>query len=72
MSMRAIYRKIGKKHGVSPMEVKMDMQAAIDYAFQKPDKSDKEKNIQRSMPHKGAVPTTDEFVQYLGYKIKRK
>nr|WP_243157983.1 sporulation initiation factor Spo0A [Aminipila terrae] len=54
------------------MEVKMDMQAAIDYAFQKPDKSDKEKNIQRSMPHKGAVPTTDEFVQYLGYKIKRK
>ncbi len=70
--MRAIYRKIAKKHGVSVLEVKKDMQAAIDYAYQKPDKSEKEKCIQKSMPHKGAVPTTDELVQYLSYKLKRK
>lgn len=72
MNMRSIYRKIAKEHGVSVMQVKRDMQAAIDYAYQKSDKSYKEKSIQASMNCRGEIPTTDEFVQHVVYKLKRK
>ena len=32
MSMRKIYRKIAKEHGVSPKEVREEIQAVISYA----------------------------------------
>ena len=36
MSMRKIYRKIAREHGVSPKEVREEMQAAIMQAYQNP------------------------------------
>jgi len=70
--MRSIYRKIAKEHGVSVAEVKKDMQAAIDYAYKKSDKLESEKLIQESIPCKGEVPTTEEFILHISNKIKQK
>ena len=44
------YRKIAKVHGITVAELKNDMQAAIDYAYGKTDKSNCEKAIQGDMP----------------------
>ena len=71
MSMRSIYRKIAKEHGVSVTEVKKDMQAAINYAYNNPDKSAGEKVKQRIIPCKGEIITTEEFIKYAVQKIKK-
>lgn len=70
MSMRSIYRKIAKKHGVSVTEVKRDIQSAIDYAYKKTDKSVHEKRMQESFSYKGEVPTAEEFIEAVADKIK--
>lgn len=70
MNMRNIYRKIAKKHGVSVAEVKRDMQAAIDYAYKNDNKPDSEKALQESIPHKGEVPTVEEFIKEVSRKVK--
>ncbi|RPF47824.1 sporulation initiation factor Spo0A-like protein [Hydrogenoanaerobacterium saccharovorans] len=70
MSMRSIYRKIAKKHSISVAEVKRDMQAAIDYAYKKTDKSDNEQMMQESFSYKGEVPTAEEFIKAVADKIK--
>jgi len=71
MSMRNIYRKIAKEHGVTVAEVKREMQAAIDYVYKKIDKSESEKIMQESIPRKGGIPTTEEFIKSLANIIKR-
>ncbi len=71
MNMKDIYRKIAKEHGVSPAEVKRDMEAAIDYAYKKNDKSEGEKLIQENIPCKGEVPNAEEFIQYAVTQIKQ-
>lgn len=72
MNMRSIYRKIAKKHGVTVEEVKREMQAAIDYAYQPPDLPDRQKSLQNSVPSKGAIPETEELIRYIAGKIKEK
>ena len=71
MSMRNIYRKIAKEHGVTVAEVKRDMQAAIDYVYKKIDKSESEKIMQESISRKGGIPTAEEFINSLAHKIKK-
>lgn len=66
-----IYRKIAKMHGVTVAELKKDMQAAIDYAYTKTDKSDCEKSMQESMPYMGEVPTTNEFIKFVACRVKK-
>lgn len=71
MSMRRIYRKIAKKHGVSVKEVKGDMQEAIRVAYQNPPQDGGVvAAYQRRVPSKGDIPTPDELIQYAAYKIK--
>lgn len=70
MNMRSIYRKVAKRHGVSVAEVRKDMQAAIDYAYQKSDKSESEKMMQKSIPRKEKIPTAEEFIKAVAHTIK--
>ncbi|SDG61081.1 sporulation initiation factor Spo0A C-terminal domain-containing protein [Desulfosporosinus hippei] len=72
MSMRNIYRKIAKEHGVTVPEVKREMQATIDYVYKKIDKSESEKIMQKVIHRKGGIPTTEEFIKSLAHKIENK
>ncbi len=72
MSMRSLYRKVARNHGVSMEEVKRDMQAAITCAYQKSDKSERERAAQASVPHKGDVPDAEELIYYVAAKIKNR
>lgn len=58
MSMRSIYRKIAKKHGVSTKSVREEMQAAITEAYTNPRNNDGiTKAYQRRVPAKNEIPT---------------
>jgi len=70
MSMRKIYRKIAKKHGVTVGEVKREMQKAIDLTYQKSDASEGEKGKQRSPPYQGEKPNPEEFIHYIAQEVK--
>lgn len=70
MSMRQIYRKIAREHGVTPAEVKRDMQAAIDHAYQHTPDDGITKAYQNQVPHKGDIPTAEEVVRFAAKKIK--
>ncbi len=72
MSLRNIYRKIAKKHGVSIAEVKREMQSAIDNAYKKNDKSESERVIQESISYKGEVPNAEELIKASVRKLKGK
>jgi Sporulation initiation factor Spo0A C terminal. len=68
--MRNIYKKIAKEHGVSVEEVKRDMQAAIDYAYIKKNKLEREKVLQASVPCKDKVPEPEDFIRYVVKRMK--
>lgn len=70
MSMRSIYRKIAKEHGVSVAEVKRDMQAAIVHAYTHPPNDGVIGAYQNQVPRKGEIPTTEEFIKYATKKAK--
>ena len=70
MSLRNIYRKIAKGHGVSVAEVKREMQSAIDYAYKKNDKSERERVIQESFSCKGEVPDAEDLINASVRKLK--
>lgn len=71
MSIKSVYRKIAREHGVTVAEVKKDMQAAIDYAYKKSDKSASEKISQISISSKNEIPTTDEFIKHIVQTINK-
>lgn len=70
MSMRQIYRKIAKENGVTPAEVKRDMQAAIDHAYQNTPDDGITVAYQNQVPRKGEIPTAEEFIRFAAQKIK--
>ncbi len=70
MSMRKIYRKIAKQHGISVQEVRAEMQHAIHEAWTKPSKSLTEIKTQAKVPHEGEIPTIEEFFHYAEKKLK--
>lgn len=71
MSMRKIYRKVAKKHGVSVKEVKEEMQKALDYAYTNTPDDEITEAYQKQVPSKGEIPTPDEFIKYAAKKIKK-
>lgn len=71
MSMRNIYRRIAKEQGVTVADVKKDMQEAIDCAYKKQNKTIDEIINQASVPCKGEIPTTEEFMQYVIRGLKK-
>lgn len=71
MSMRAIYRKVAKKHGVTAAAVKREMQAAIDCAYRQPDKTEAEKSSQKKVPAQSEIPTAKELICFLAKEVKK-
>lgn len=70
MSNRKIYRKIAKENHVSVSEVKQDMQAAINAAYENTPDDGVTKAYQNRVPRKGTVPTVDEFLTYARRELK--
>lgn len=71
MSMRKIYRKVARKHGVSVKEVKEEMQKALDYAYTNTPDDGITEAYQKQVPSKGEIPTPDEFIKYAAKIIKK-
>ena len=72
MSMRNIYRKIAKEHGVTVEEVKRDMQEAINFAYENKPKYYDVSVEQKSLHNSEEIPTTEEFIAYIINEIKGK
>ena len=70
-SMRSIYRKIAKAHGVSVKEVREEMQGALNAAYQNNGDPVITANQQR-IPKKGEIPTVEEFLRYASGEIRKK
>jgi ketol-acid reductoisomerase len=71
MSMRKIYRKVARKHGVSVKEVKEEMQKALDYAYSNTPDDGVTEAYQKQVPSNGKIPTPDEFIRYAANKVKK-
>lgn len=72
MSMRSIYRKVAKQHGVTVAEVKRDMQAAITHAYTHTPDDGITAVYQNKVPRKGEVPTPDEVIRYVAGEAKKR
>lgn len=64
MSMKNIYKKIAKEHGVTWQEVRNDMQSALNHAY-----TDQNRNIlnivrQKEVEKTGEIPTPEEFIAH--------
>jgi len=59
-----IYKEIAKKYGVSVMEVKKEMQAAINAAYISP--TSEAENV----PRNNEIPIIEEFIDYAVGKIR--
>ena len=70
-SMRSIYRKIAKAHGVSVKEVREEMQGALNAAYQNNRDPVITANQQR-ISKKGEIPTVEEFLRYASGEIQKK
>ncbi|MGE4214151.1 MAG: sporulation initiation factor Spo0A C-terminal domain-containing protein [Anaerotignaceae bacterium] len=69
MSMRNIYRKIAKEHGVTVADVKRDMQEAIHYAYENKLKN-YNMNEQEGLHNNASIPTAEEFIKHIVQEIK--
>lgn len=72
MSMRKIYRKIAREHGVSVAEVKRDMQAAINYTYEHTPDNGVTEAYQNRVLRKGEIPTVEEFIKYAATEVKKR
>lgn len=73
MSMRRTFWKIARENGVSLAEVRADMKAAIDTAYQNPpDDGGVILAYQRRVPHKGESPTPEEAIRCTAEQVKKK
>ncbi len=72
MSNRKTLRKIAKENGVTLKEVRNDMQAAINHAYQNPTQNGLTSAFQNRVPMKGEIPTIDEFLNYAVNETKKK
>lgn len=70
VNMDDIYKKIAEAHGVTAEEVKSEMQAAIDHAYTKPDKTARERKARARIPRSGETPTPEEVVAHAVGRLK--
>lgn len=71
MSIAKIYEEIAKKHGVTPEEVRREIQAAITMAYTAPENDNEiTKAKQRQVSCKGEIPTPEEMIEYLSRKVR--
>jgi len=62
---KKIYQAVAKKHNTTPEDVKREMQKSIDDACKDPNCP-----ILR-IPHKGDIPTIDEFLNFTEKHFKK-
>ncbi|MBR1810027.1 MAG: hypothetical protein IJ766_00045 [Clostridia bacterium] len=65
-----IIQMIAQENGVSPFQVRADMTYAINYGFNSPDPETRA--FWKGVPHKGKVPTIDEFLTWISKKYASK
>lgn len=70
MSMKKIYKKIAKKHGVTWQEVRNDIQSALNYCYSDPNRNILNVVCQGEVPKRGEIPTPEEFTQYASKQIQ--
>ena len=68
--MNQIYQTIAKEHDVTVAEVKKNMQAAIDYAYRKSNKTDSERVAQKKISYRGKTPTVEEIIEHIIREIR--
>ncbi len=71
MSMRKIYRKIAKKHGVSISQVRDDMQHAINTAYTNTPDNTTKKEQQNKVECSAEIPTPEELILHLAKDVKK-
>jgi len=70
MGIRRIYRKIAKQYGVTPAEVKREINMAITRTWANAGEGLAIKQRQEQIPCKGKIPTDQELIEYLAQKIR--
>ncbi len=70
MNIDKIIKAIAKKHGVSEAEVRKDMQSAL-YAAYTSASDSFTTTLQQDIPHKGIMPTPEEFIEYVAKSVKK-
>ena len=66
-SFNQILTEIAKKNNTSPDHVRSEMQKAMDAAMRNPDPAVQARWA--SSPRKGAVPTLEEFIEYMAVAL---
>ena len=61
-----IYRKVARKNGVSVKQVREGIQEAINAVYINPNEE------AQKILRQGSVPTSDEMIDYMAGKVKRK
>ena len=64
MSVKAIYEHIARKNGVSVEEVKRDIQAALQAAWETPSAAKAVKARQKQISPDGKPPSLEKVIQY--------
>ena len=65
MNWNQICERIGQAHGVSAEEVRREMEAALDAAWNRTDKTERMADLQREIPREQEVPSPEELVVFL-------
>jgi len=69
IKMEDIFNQIAKRHGVTAAEVKRDIEAAIEAAWESD--NPKVRAFQKEIPAAGKKPTPEEMIQFLTERIIR-
>lgn len=72
MNLEALYQQIATAEGITPEEVRAEMQNALNLAWARRDKTAAMKKRQAAVPHKGEAPTVEEFLEYAAEVLKQK
>ncbi len=63
MSFENVYEKIAKENGTTAKEVKKEIEAAIAMAWNNPDKTQEQAEMQRKLAPNGEIPSADELIR---------
>lgn len=70
MKNKDIFKEIAVKYGITPDEVRNEIQQTIDEAFSNPDPEIRKR--WENVPRKGDKPTAEEFIKYMSHEIMKR
>ena len=65
MNWDQICKRIGQAHGVSAEEIRREMEAALDAAWNRTDKTERMADLQAEIPSRKEAPSPEELVTFL-------